>query len=261
MYIQSLKWIQSTFAGVDAFCKEGRPRNYVLTKMVDIFAPIMSEYVFAYALSHFRYLDKYRENQKEHKWEFLPYSYICNRSILVLGTGSIGEGIAKAANGFGIKNIWGYNRTGKKVDYFTEIVTERSRLLECVSKADVIVNVLPATPLTLNFMDKEILSKINNKAILILSGRGTTFDIPALKELIAAGQITRTVIDVFPTEPLPKEDSFWTLPGLISFPFPFLFNFAVSSFSFVCFYNNSLNNNLFCLQILVLLSIITVLMK
>jgi len=99
---KNLKWIQSTFAGVDAFCKEGMPRNYILTKMVDIFAPMMSEYVFAYALSHFRYLDRYKENQKNHKWDFMTYSFICDKNFLILGTGSIGEGIARAANGFGI---------------------------------------------------------------------------------------------------------------------------------------------------------------
>jgi phosphoglycerate dehydrogenase-like enzyme len=85
----SVTWIQSSFVGVDLLVGKEMPRNYTLTKMVDVSAPLMSEYVFAYSFSYFRHLKEMEENQKLHKWESLPYESVSTRSILVLGTGSI----------------------------------------------------------------------------------------------------------------------------------------------------------------------------
>jgi glyoxylate/hydroxypyruvate reductase A len=145
--------------------------------------------------------------------------------------GSIGEGIAKAASGFGMKNIWGYNRTGRSVPNFTHIVSTE-QLPSYLAMADIIVNLLPSTPQTSNFLNKERLKCISEKSILLIPGRGTTYDSIALKELIIQGKIRRTVVDVFEVEPLPRiffvvllksfppseTDSFWSLPGVTITP-------------------------------------------
>jgi glyoxylate/hydroxypyruvate reductase A len=96
----------------------------------------------------------------------------------------------------------GYNRTGRKVPHFTDIISN-DQLKAHLAKADAIVNVLPSTPQTQHFLNKELLECINERSILIIPGRGTTYDATALKELISKGKIRRTVIDVFEVEPLP----------------------------------------------------------
>ena len=76
-----MKWVHSTYAGVDALCAKGMPRNYILTKISTTSAPMMGEYVFTYAFYFYRHLEKYQENQFNHKWDVLPYGFICNKKI------------------------------------------------------------------------------------------------------------------------------------------------------------------------------------
>lgn len=176
----------------------------------------MAEYVFEYVLG---YCNERRVIAHENKMKAKDDSYdweLRKLNFLVLGTGSIGEGVAKAANGFGVKNIWGYNKSGKKPPYFTKIV-QKSELLEHVARANVIVNILPSTPETKNFMDEEFFSHVSRNCIVIMAGRGNSYDMSVLKQKLQRNEIAKAVVDVFPTEPLSAEDELWCIPSMYFF--------------------------------------------
>ena len=69
---------------------------------------------------------------------------------------------------------------------------------------------LPYTAETENTLTRDSLSLLNKGAFVINPGRGPLIDDHALLEAMDKGQIAHATLDVFRTEPLPKDHPFWT---------------------------------------------------
>jgi phosphoglycerate dehydrogenase-like enzyme len=52
--LPNLKWVQSTWAGVEPLLDPALRRDYVLTNARGVFGGLMSEFVFGYLLAHER---------------------------------------------------------------------------------------------------------------------------------------------------------------------------------------------------------------
>ena len=211
-----LRWAQSTYAGIDALLKPGLRQDYQLTNIRGIFGPLMSEYVFAHLLSLTRHLPLYREQQKQHQWQPLPYRPLSERRLLILGTGSIGQHLAQTAHQFGM-TVWGVNRHGRDVADFDDIY-QLSALPHLLPQVDVIVSTLPSTRETRHLFNREMLACCKSTAILFNVGRGDAIDSQALIEALRAGRPGVAVLDVFEEEPLPTQAQLWQLPNLIITP-------------------------------------------
>src|SRR3989344_1970826 len=48
---KNVKWMQSTYAGVDAMNAESLRKDYVLTNIREVYGPPLAEYAFAYILA------------------------------------------------------------------------------------------------------------------------------------------------------------------------------------------------------------------
>ncbi len=59
---------------------------------------------------------------------------------------------------------------------------------------------------------------MKNNAYVINVGRGPVVDEVALAEALRAGRIGGAALDVFSTEPLPKESPLWDVPNLLITP-------------------------------------------
>lgn len=213
---KALKWMQSTYAGVEALLSDGLRRDYQLTNVRGIFGPLMSEYVFGHLLSLTRHLPLYREQQRQRRWHALPYAALSGRTLLILGTGSIGEHLAATARHFGMK-VWGVNRTGREVTGFDETFRLQA-LPRLLPLADVIVSILPATRETFHLLNGPMLAHCKSNAILFSVGRGSTIDTLALIHSLRLGQLGAAVLDVFEQEPLPASHPLWELPNVIITP-------------------------------------------
>lgn len=121
-HASGLRWMQSTFAGVDLLVKPRQRRDYLLTNVRGIFGPLMSEYLFGYLLARQREHDLYKSQQQQKLW--LPGSYktLQGSELLLLGTGSIAKHLAQTAKHFGMK-VAGINRSAKATEGFDEVAT------------------------------------------------------------------------------------------------------------------------------------------
>jgi len=99
-----LSWLQSTYAGVDVLLDASCRRDYLLTNVRGIFGPLMSEYVFGHLLSLTRQLPLYRDQQQQKLWQSHPYQGLRGKTLLLLGTGSIGQHIAHTGKHFGMRD-------------------------------------------------------------------------------------------------------------------------------------------------------------
>ncbi|KFZ36018.1 dihydrofolate reductase [Shewanella mangrovi] len=211
-----LQWIQSTFAGVDKLMQLRRPLTCQLTNIKQVFGPLMSEYVFGYLLSIYRQQQLYHQQQAAKVWQEGRYTTLQGKSLLVLGTGSIGTHLASTARHFGMRAI-GINRRGGANAAF-EHVADISQLSAQLQHADVIVNALPHTPQTTRLFDSNMLALLKQNAIFINVGRGSIVDINLLTQFLQQRNDVTAILDVFEQEPLNSEHLLWQLPNAIITP-------------------------------------------
>ncbi|MCT7655061.1 D-2-hydroxyacid dehydrogenase [Oceanimonas sp. NS1] len=176
----------------------------------------MSEYVFAHLLSLNRHLRHYREQQRHHNWQPIAYQSLAGKTMLILGTGSIGQHVAGTARHFGME-VLGISRTGREAPNFDRIY-QPPALNKVLPRADVVVSVLPSTPETRQLFDADRLNHIKPGVIFFNVGRGDAVDETALLHTLRTGRIGAAVLDVFATEPLPETSPLWDMPNVVITP-------------------------------------------
>ncbi|MDD1783852.1 D-2-hydroxyacid dehydrogenase [Enterovibrio sp. ZSDZ35] len=209
-----LQWLQSTFAGADALLSKPRT-DYTLTNVRGIFGPLMSEYVFGQLLTLSRHLPHYRDMQEGARWSPISYRGLTGKTMVILGTGSIGAHVASTARHFGMKTI-GVSRSGKSVTAFDKVLPTH-HITTALSDADVIVSILPSTTETKGIINLETLS-VCQGAILFNVGRGPAVEEQGLLDALDAGYIQHAVLDVFCHEPLASSHPFWQHPSITVTP-------------------------------------------
>ena len=86
-------------------------------------------------------------------------------------------------------------------------------LPEALAAADHVVNILPASASTENFVNAARISCMRSSAQFYNVGRGTTVDQSALVEALRSGRLGAAYLDVMDPEPLPPEHELWTTPN------------------------------------------------
>lgn len=211
----NVEWMQSVYAGVDTLTTD--TPNFLLTNVKGIFGQQISEYVLGYLIQHHRHFLHYQESQNQAKWEPKPYQSLSARTLLILGTGSIGNHLAKTAQAFGIKVI-GINRSGIPSMHSPFDETYHIQELDSVlSRVDVVVNTLPSTKETHHLLNHQSLSHCQS-ALLFNVGRGDVVCENGLLAAIEEQAIAHAFLDVFENEPLEASHPFWHHPAVTITP-------------------------------------------
>jgi phosphoglycerate dehydrogenase-like enzyme len=221
---ERLKWVQSTFAGVEALVGPSMRKEYILTNVRGVFGPLISEYVFGYILALERRLFETRDNQKFRCWQEMPYRPLQGILMGICGLGAIGTHVAQTARHFGMK-VWGFKRSKGEAPGVERIFT-REGFDEFLSRPEYVVVTLPETPETRHLFDDHAFQCMNPFGVLINVGRGPLVSEGALLRALQQRRIRGAVMDVFETEPLPETSPLWGTPNLwitphnaaISFP-------------------------------------------
>lgn len=212
-----LEWVQSTFAGVNALTSPSLRQDYTLTNVRGIFGPLIAEYVLGYSIAHYRHFNRYHQQQQNKRWQPHLYTSLQSKTMVILGTGSIGCYLGNAAKAMGIKTI-GMNRTGIPTSggefHQTFHISELSKAFE---QADIVVNTLPSTPETQQLLNRQTLSQLS-QALLFNVGRGDVLDEAGLLFALKNRWVEHAFLDVFEQEPLSVEHPFWKLPQVTITP-------------------------------------------
>jgi len=207
----AVEWVQSSWAGVLPFVQEQR-RDFVLTGVKGIFGEQMSEYVIGYMLAHeLRVLER-NKAQCDRTWYRQPSGTLQGKHIGIMGTGSIGQHIARTAGNFGMR-VSGLSRSGAAVNGFDEVVSmdQRDSFLQPL---DYLISTLPQTYETSNLLDEAAFQHLPAHACFINVGRSNVVSDDALVAALESGSLGGAVLDVFDEEPLPAESPLWTTPNL-----------------------------------------------
>ncbi len=211
--LPALKWVQSTWAGVEPLLDPALRRDYILTNARGVFGGLMSEFVFGYLLLHERKILQRLEAQKSRRWDASTTGTLRGKTLGLLGVGSIGAELARTAKFFGM-TVRGYTRESAGCEHVDRYY-HGPALLQFAHGLDYLVSVLPNTSQTRKIIGAELLSALPKHALFINVGRGSAVDESALIHALETEAIAGAVLDVFEQEPLPAESPLWDAKNLL----------------------------------------------
>jgi D-2-hydroxyacid dehydrogenase (NADP+) len=212
-----LKWIQSLATGLDHFlrCPSLRP-DVLITSGRGIHGVSMREHVLYLMLAITHDAKRQVEDHQQHVWERRLWSTLYGKTAVIAGTGVVGGAIGEMLQTLGMRVI-GVSRMPRFARGFDDIVPSE-RLREAASKADYLINVVPAAPENSALFGAALFDAMKPSAYYISAGRGQTVDETALITALRERRIAGAAFDVFAAEPLPPESPFWTLPNVFITP-------------------------------------------
>ncbi|MHC5610392.1 MAG: D-2-hydroxyacid dehydrogenase [Nostoc sp.] len=214
----ALRWQQSPSAGVNHILTPTfLEKDIILTNAAGVHAIPISEFVLAFMLYHAKNLRKLQTLQDEHTWvRGVFLEELADATLLILGTGNIGQAIASRAKAFGV-TVWGSRRHPEPLPNFDKVVgADEWRSL--LPTADYVVIATPLTPETKGLIDEAALRSMRQSAYLINIARGAIVDEVALLTALREGWIAGAGLDTVATEPLPEESPLWSLPNAFITP-------------------------------------------
>ena len=123
-----------------------------------------------------------------------PIRELTGRKLGIVGYGTLGRGVARAAQAFGLEVLVA-NRPGG------ERVPGRLDLNELLPQVDVLSLHCPLSPATTGLIGARQLELMKPDAVLINTARGALIDSQALANALRAGRLGGAAIDVLPQEP------------------------------------------------------------
>ena len=217
----NLKWLHTSFAGVDSLLKPEVkfPKDVALTNSAGTYGIMISEYLLTTTLMLMRRSLEYAKLQFQSTWEKLgTVKSIYGSKVCVVGLGDIGENYAKRCKALGA-TVTGVVRTPRmaKPKSVDELYTI-DQLDKAIADADVVALCLPGTSETINLFDEARLNKMKLGALLLNVGRGTAIDANALISALKSGQVGGAGLDVTNPEPLPSDSILWQMDNVIITP-------------------------------------------
>ena len=213
-----LKLVLSLNAGIEKLPLQAlHERDIAVCNTKGAQAGTIAEFVLGGMLALAHHFPAFYKNQSEARWQtFFSGDNLEGRTLAVLGTGSIGREIARKAKAFDMA-VLGLRRHDGPVDYFDEIHTIGS-LRQVLPRADFVVVATPLTEETYHLLGAEELGCMKQSAVLINIARGDTVDEAALIDALREKRLGGAVLDVFHTEPLPKDSPLWTMDNVLVTP-------------------------------------------
>jgi phosphoglycerate dehydrogenase-like enzyme len=224
--LKSLKWIQSLAAGPNDVLNAGFSSSVAVTTGSGLHDHTVAEHTLALLLLCARRLHSMRDHQLKSTWPGHlggpqpdrpkgSFTTLRDARVLIWGYGNIAKSLAPHLTALGatVKGIARSPRVVNGVEVFAE-----SSLPDLLPQTDALVMILPGSESTKHALNKERLSQLPNHAWIVNVGRGTSVDEDALADAVEKGEVAGAALDVFETEPLPKESRFWGVENVIVSP-------------------------------------------
>jgi len=145
-----------------------------------------------------------------------PLQRITKRVFGVISLGRIARATALKARGVGYQVVG--TDVALKPGTTTADGIPVKTLDEVLSESDVVSVHVPLMPATRHLINAETLAKMKPGAVLVNTARGAVVDTEALIAALKKGRIRGAALDVFETEPLPKEHPLCSLDNVILTP-------------------------------------------
>lgn len=142
-----------------------------------------------------------------------PGKEISNKTVGVIGLGSIGQRTAKLAQAFGCKVI-AWNRTPKEIEGVT--IVDKETLFK---ESDIITLHISLNDDTRNFITAKEIALMKQTSIIVNAARGPIINSQDLATALKDGKIAGAALDVYDNEPpLDKNNPLLSAPNTMLLP-------------------------------------------
>ncbi len=233
----NLQWVQAHYAGVDSLKdSELWQSDVLITTASGVHAVNIAQYALTQILLWAHRVPnwfKYKQTKKwgDNRWDTFVPQELQDKTLGILGYGSIGRELARLAKPFGCKILvtkrdarqltdTGYSEVGSGdvegdlPDRVYPSEATRSMLAEC----DFVVITLPLTERTHYLFDEEMFKAMKPSAFLVNVGRGAIIKEADLVRGLKKGWLAGAGLDVYEEEPLPEDSPLWELENVILTP-------------------------------------------
>lgn len=217
-----LRWVHTMAAGGGAQIKaadlspQDLERILVTTSAGPHSGPLAEFAVFG-VLAGAKNLPRLIADKDDKRWpDRWMMRHLHDMTILVVGLGAIGQGIAERFSALGATVI-GVRASTKPVDGVSEIYAP-DQIVEAVRQADAVVNAAPGTQATFQLISREAFAAMRPGTIVANVGRGTVIDEEALIDALRDGTVSFAALDVFASEPLSPDSPLWEMDNVIIAP-------------------------------------------
>lgn len=216
-----LKMIQTTSVGYERIDVEAAKANGIIVcNVVAANANSVAELCFGLILSLARRISAHDRSLRAGGWGRVDLErqvQIKNTTLGIVGLGSIGSRMAQIGmNGFKL-NILACDPyiTGDRAAQFGGKLVD---LPTVMSESDIITIHTPLNEETRHMIGEKELRLMKPTAIFINASRGPVVDEQALIKILQEGKISGAGLDVFETEPLPKDSPLRQLENVVLVP-------------------------------------------
>lgn len=216
--LPNLKYIFSIGAGVNHITDDPQaPVNVPIVRLQDSMLVLDISCHIIYMVLHFhRHYWRYKNYEQQKKW--LRHKYPANedRRVAVLGLGQTGLNACKRLRELEF-DVIGWSNSAKTIEGI-RCLHGPEAFAEVLAQADILVNLLPLTPLTQGLLNDTAFASMPDQSFLINCGRGGTVVDEHLLAALDRGRIEAAALDVFPSEPLAPTSPYWDHPAVTVTP-------------------------------------------
>ena len=204
-----LKVVQTVTAGVD-HVRPFVPEGVLLCNGRGIHDASTAELAVALVLASMRGIPGFVRAQDRGEWAPVRAQSLADRTVMILGYGSVGEAIERRLEGFEVDIV----RVARSARDGVHGVDELEKLLP---EADVVILIVPITDETRGLVDSAFLRRMKAGALLVNVARGPVVDTAALLDALDSGHV-HAALDVTDPEPIPAGHPLWEAPNLLVSP-------------------------------------------
>jgi phosphoglycerate dehydrogenase-like enzyme len=217
---RNLSWIHSLSAGLEnSLFPELVASPVPMTNSRGVFARSLAEWVITGCLYFDKFLPRLMAQKAAGYWKAFDVEELHGKTMGIVGYGRIGQLTAERARAFGMKIIALRKRPVlSQGDPNIDATYTPDRLHDLMAASDFVVCAAPLTPDTEGLISARMIAAMKPSAVFLNVGRGAVVDEAALTSALQEKRIRGAALDVFVTEPLPKESPLWSLDNVLISP-------------------------------------------
>ncbi|MFG2619293.1 2-hydroxyacid dehydrogenase [Streptomyces sp. NPDC048507] len=216
-HMPALKVVQTLTAGIDNVLGglDDLPPGVRLCNARGVHEASTAELALTLVLASLRGIPGMVRGQDREEWRGGFYDALADRSVLIVGYGSIGAAVEDRLLPFETGTVTRVARSARTAPHGpVHALAELPRLLP---DADVVVLCTPLTEETRGLVDAGFLTRMKDGALLVNVARGPVVDTGALLAELETGRL-RAALDVTDPEPLPPGHPLWHAPNVLITP-------------------------------------------
>ena len=214
---KNIRLVVNLGAGVDSLTNRDDLPDVQVSRLSDPgMVALMRSYVLFSVIRYARDMPDFERAKQRGEWHYIHPRPLHQTRVGILGLGALGAAAATALAELGF-DVRGWDHARKDLPGVA-CFSDPNDWKRFLGELDILVNMMPLTPQTRRLIDADVLSGLPKGAKFVNASRGEVVDEAALVDALRSGHVGGATLDVFETEPLPRDHPFWSMENVYITP-------------------------------------------